>query len=204
MLVTWIEHFTNLPGIFFSIILGLSFIHVFIPMIPLESGLVLLTGYLAGAHREGIFLIWLGLAMGTSIGAIMIYALTYCKGKKLLDWKFIHDQIHKQNLKTAAHWFERYGAGIIFLGKCVPGMNMVAVFCCGLFRVKPFIVLSSILISNSLYYCALVVIGKYFGLKWGQLSPATRVFPLIALILGVSLSAAVIYFLYRRCLTKTP
>ena len=203
-MVTWIEHFANLPWIFFSIILGLSFIHVFIPMIPLESCLVLLTGYLASAHRDVIFLIWLALSMGTSVGGITIYGLTYRKGEKLLDWKFIQNQVHEQNLKTAGHWFERYGAWIIFLGKCVPGMSMVAIFCCGLFRVKPFVALSSVIISNSLYYCALVVVGKYFGRKWGQLSPATRAFPLIALIIGVLLSAAVIYFLYRRYLTKTP
>ncbi len=202
--MTWIEHFSNSPWIFFSIICVLSFIHVFIPMIPLESSLVIFTGYLAGTHRDGIFLIWLALTAGTSVGGILIYDLTQRKGEKLLDWKFIKDQVNVKNLQTAGNWFGRYGAWIIFLGKCVPGMSLVVIFCCGLFRVKRSAVLSAVVFSNSAYYIGLVVISKYFGRKWEQLSPTIRLFPLITLLIGVLLSAAVIYFLHRRYLTKEP
>jgi membrane protein DedA with SNARE-associated domain len=202
-IMPWIEHFANYPWIFFSVIFLLSFIRVFIPMIPLESSLALFTGYLAGTHRDGhIFLVWLALTSGTSLGGIFIYELTLNRGEKLLNWKFVKDQIHVNNLQKAGNWFQRYGTWIIFIGKCVPGMSLVVIFCCGLFRVKRSLVLSAILISNSVYYSGLVFISKFFGHKWQQLSPTTRFFPLFTLLIGVLLSIAVIWFLQRRYIAK--
>ena len=200
----WLETFSHNPLIFFPIIFLLSIIHVFIPIIPVESSLALFTGYLAGTQRNGIFLIWVAITTGTSIGSILIYFLTKRKGKQLLSWRFIEDQINAEKLTTAQILFQRYGAWIIFLGKCIPGMSLVVIFCCGLFQVKCGAVLPAIGISNGLYYCGLVLISKYFGRKWEQLGQTIRYLPLITLLICVLFSMVIIYFLHLRFRQKKP
>ncbi|HBF35819.1 MAG TPA: hypothetical protein DDW50_00685 [Firmicutes bacterium] len=200
----WIEIFSHSPVIFFPIIFLLSIVHVFIPILPVESSLALFTGYLAGTHRNGIFLIWVAITTGTSLGGILIYYLTKRKGDRLLRWRFIKDQVNVENLKTAQIWFQKYGAWIIFPGKCVPGMSLVVIFCCGLFQVKRESVLPAIGISNGIYYCGLVLISKYFGRKWEQFGPTIRYLPLITLLICVLSSIAIIYTLQRRYRQKKP
>jgi membrane protein DedA with SNARE-associated domain len=205
IIMFWIEKFSHDPTTFFIVTFILSTIHVFIPPIPIEGSLALLTGYLARTHHSSIILIWVAMTSGTSAGSILLYLLAKTNGKRWLNWRFIKAQLNSKSLKTAQNWFQHYGVWIIFPGKCIPGMNFVAIFCCGLFNVKHGEAILAICISNGLYYSGLVLLSKYFGRKWDQLSNlAINHLPWISLSILILFSLAIVFYLHYRLNHKKP
>ncbi len=160
------ERFVDNAPDLFLLILGLSLIHGFFPLIPIETGLALFIGYLAGIGPGNPLSIWSGLTIGNFVSSMVIYFLVWQKGTHLLEWKFIRSKLSRENIAKTEVWFQKFGVWTLFIGKIIPGMTIVTVFCCGLFRVKRKQAIFAITLSNMLYYCGLVIVCQSIGRQW--------------------------------------
>lgn len=192
-----LARFVHNPPDLFLVILGLSLIHGFFPLIPIETSLALFIGYLAGIGLGNPLFIWSALTLGNFVNSMVIYFLARRKGAHLLEWKFIRSKLSHENIAKTNAWFQKYGVWTIFIGKILPGMTIVTVFCCGLFRVKRSQATLATALSNMLYYCGLVIVCQSIGRQWQSFSAGaiqfvswTNVFILVSIVAIVVLCLA--------------
>jgi membrane protein DedA with SNARE-associated domain len=161
----WIKGCADQPVLLFGAFFILSLAHMFVPPIPLES-ITVFGSYMAGSGHGNAFLIWVATTIGMSVSSILMYWLAKFQGEKLLQIKWVRKYLPEKYIEKARTWFQKYEIWAIFFGKCITGMSFAVVFCCGLFKLEQRRTLIALFLANALYYGALVVIGRYVGLKW--------------------------------------
>lgn len=165
IILPWIEQFANNGILLFLTIFLMSFMNVFFPPVPLET-LTIFGGFAAGAGYGSPIIIWVATVAGMSAGGLLVYRLAYIKGESLLHWGWAKKHLNPDAIAKVKGWFHRYGTWTIYIGKCITGMSLIVVLCCGLFKVEYRKASVAIIVSNIIYYGVLVGLGRYLGHKY--------------------------------------
>ncbi|MGD6935180.1 MAG: DedA family protein [Candidatus Bathyarchaeia archaeon] len=177
-------------GLFFLMLLESS-------SFPIPSEIVLpFAGYMASVTQLDLGLTILFATIAGICGSLIDYYIGRKGVNVLTKYKLLgHVVFSPEQLATAANWFGKYGAAMVFLGRLVPGVRTFISFPAGAVKmsVAKFVVLTAAgcLIWNSI----LVYVGYYLGSNWAEVAGVSHY-----LILGVITVGAVVVacWLFRR------
>lgn len=203
-LFAWIETFADYAPALGLAFFALGFANVFLPPVPIES-LALFGGYLAGSGHGSVWVMWLAVIAGMSVGSFILYMIAVKLGERLLQFPIIKRHLAPMHLARAQDWFSRYGVWTLYFGKLVPGMSFATVLASGLFRLELRKTWNAIFLSNALYFAALLAIGHYLGKEWLSVIDLIRRYDvlIITLLLLAVLVAALVYIRRRARREKT-
>ena len=134
-----------------------------------EDVLLLVGGYLVGA-RVFTWPVAAPLAFG---GLLAADAVLYAFGRKLrthsLRGGFVRRMIRPGRLRIATRWFARFGEGVVFLARLVPGTRMVVFVSAGLRGIPlwRFLVLDGL--AALIWVPLLLLVGERLGERAGDL-----------------------------------
>lgn len=160
---TWIADYGYI-GIFSAALLEYIF-----PPIPSEL-IFPLAGFTANTKNMGLFEGAIGMAIvgaiGSTIGATIIYYLSRRIGKPVILKLGKYISIGESELEKTEKWFDKYGHAAIFFGRIVPGLREIVSITAGIHKtqVSIFVIFT---FAGSLVWCVfLTLVGYYLGEAW--------------------------------------
>ena len=170
---------------------------VFFP-IPSEVVMPLAGWMLVSAKGHSVWLVLLAGfygAIGSLLGALLIYAVGALGGRPLLERYGRYVLITANDLNVAERWFERYGTWAVFLSRMVPVVRSLISLPAGVVRM-PLLPFTLLTFAGSFIWSVSLAFGGYLlGENWEVLRDAIRPFdiPILAVIV-----AAAAFYIYRR------
>jgi membrane protein DedA with SNARE-associated domain len=169
-------------------------------LVPVPSEVTLLfAGYLAHTGALALPLVVLFGAAGDLTGALIAYALGYYLEEKVIlslinkYGKFI--LISQHEYLKAVNMYKKYGNGITFFSRLIPGVRTFISLPAGLseMNIWKFILFTFL---GSLLWCSLLsYAGFYLGSYWDSIGPVFHKFQLVIIVLAVIL---VSYYIYHK------
>ncbi len=145
------------PFLIFVALFFFAFIENIFP--PSPSDIIVVVGATVIADSAILFI---PILAATSIASSSGFILMYYIGKKLGDkvirtgkFKFLK----QESLDKADRWFSKYGYGLIFINRFLPGTRAVVSFFSGLHRLHPVKTFMLATISSFLWYALLIYLG---------------------------------------------
>jgi membrane protein DedA with SNARE-associated domain len=127
-------------------------------------------------------------ALGSTVGAIIIYFISFKMGKKAIIKFGKRLRISESSIEKAESWFERHGELAVFLGRMAPGVRELISIPAGIGRMNlsKFIIFT--FLGSLVWSIALTLMGYFAGQAWEQYSEQiSSVFSLVAIIIVVGL-----------------
>lgn len=186
LIMDMIEAFKSLS--YFGVLLALTF-----EFIPAEIVLPL-AGYWVYQGDMNLYLTILAGSLGGVTGPLTLYALGKYGGRPLVLKFGKYFLIKDEQLNKADRFFERYGGGIAFFGRFVPGIRTAVSLPCGILKMNiwKFILYTymAMLPVTSVY----VYLGFKLGPSWEQ---AGAIFSQYANFLLIPIALIVIWFIMK-------
>jgi len=103
--------------------------------------------------------------------------------------------ISEKEYKRSEMWFQKYGNGIVFVARLIPGMRTFISIAGGMFvmDIKQFILYS--FLGNLIWVGILAGIGYFLGKNWDSLGPLFSKFQDIVVIIGIGVVG---YYIYHK------
>ena len=134
-------------------------------------------------------------ALGSLVGALLIYAVGAMGGRPLLERYGKLVLITQQELNKADQWFHRYGTWAVFLARLIPVARSLISLPVGITRM-PLLSFSLLTFAGSFLWSLGLAYGGYvLGENWETLRRAMRPFDIPILVIGVLLVG---FYIYRR------
>ena len=136
-------------------------------------------------------------AMGATIGAIVIYLVSFKIGRiaivKLGKYVFVNEK----KIESAERWFEKYGVYAVFLGRMAPGVRELISVPAGIARM-PFAKFVTFTFFGSLIWSVILVfLGYFLGDSWESLSETlSDYFTVISVLVLLSIAIVIFYYVY--------
>jgi membrane protein DedA with SNARE-associated domain len=136
-------------------------------------------------------------AVGATIGAIVIYLVSFKIGRiaivKLGKYVFVNEK----KIESAERWFEKYGVYAVFLGRMAPGVRELISVPAGIARM-PFAKFVTFTFFGSLIWSVILVfLGYFLGDSWESLSETlSDYFTVISVLVLLSISIVIFYYVY--------
>lgn len=177
-ILDFINHFKQWSYI--GVVLALSF-----EFVPAELVLPLV-GYWVYQGEMNLGLAILAGTIGGVTGPLTLYALGKYGGRPVIlkCGKFFF--IRQKEIDKAEHFFHKYGAGVAFLGRFIPGVRTAISIPCGMARMSVWkfslFTFSAMLPITSLY----IYLGYKMGPNWQEVGELAKgyLLPVAALILA--------------------
>ena len=157
---------------------------------PLPSEVVMpLAGWMliAAKGRSAWYVLLAGFygALGSLIGALIIYAIGMVGGRPLLERYGRFLLITHRDLTVADRWFSKYGSWAVFLSRLVPVARSLISLPAGVTRMHlgPFILLT--FAGSFLWSLGLAFAGYLLGENWESIRQVMRPFD-IPILIGLS------------------
>lgn len=156
-------------------------------------------------ERHGISISFIPLAglyagLGSAIGASISYWVARLGGRPLVDRlaKLFH--IHLRYIEKVEDQCRKWGAGIVLVGRVIPGVRVLVSIPAGLVRI-PFPKFFLATFAGAYIWCtALIGAGYVLGHEWQLISDYIKTHLPLVFILGVLLVAAYLIYHYRASL----
>ena len=138
-------------------------------------------------------------AVGATIGAIVIYLVSFKIGRiaivKLGKYVFVNEK----KIESAERWFEKYGVYAVFLGRMAPGVRELISVPAGIARM-PFAKFVTFTFFGSLIWSVILVfLGYFLGDSWESLSETlSDYFTVISVLVLLSIAIVIFYYVYYR------
>jgi membrane protein DedA with SNARE-associated domain len=163
-------------------------------IVPGTEPTMLFSGFNVYQHHLTLFgVIAFGL-IGDLIGASIAYAIGYY-GSDLLERHGTKIHMGPERLAIAHRWFERYGAPVVVVSRCVPLIRAVFPYAAGVSRMpyRRFLPLAAL--GSLIWITGLGVLGRAIGSDWPSWRHHLQYvdYAVIALLL-----CAIAYFFLRR------
>lgn len=195
-MTTWLTGLIEQFG-YFAVVFLITVENIF-PPIPSEVVLTL-GGFLATKTSLTLIGVILASTLGSIIGAIILFSisrnLTLARLEKLLDTKlFKLLGFKKDDAQKAINWFDKYGVGAIFYGRCIPVVRSLVSIPAGIAHVgwTKFLILTTL--GSLIWNTVLVGLGFYTGKNWHVV---VKIFDDYTLVIIVVILIALIYFGYK-------
>jgi membrane protein DedA with SNARE-associated domain len=136
-------------------------------------------------------------AVGATIGAIVIYLVSFKIGRiaivKLGKYVFVNEK----KIESAERWFEKYGIYAVFLGRMAPGIRELISVPAGIARM-PFAKFVTFTFFGSLIWSVILVfLGYFLGDSWESLSETlSDYFTVISVLVLLSIAIVIFYYVY--------
>jgi membrane protein DedA with SNARE-associated domain len=104
--------------------------------------------------------------LGDMIGASIAYAIGYWGREELVERHGNKLHISKQRLDRAHRWFERYGAPVIVVSRCIPFARAAFPYAAGVARMGYVRFAIFATIGSIIWITALGVLGNAVGSNW--------------------------------------
>jgi len=136
-------------------------------------------------------------AVGATIGAIVIYLVSFKIGRiaivKLGKYVFVNEK----KIQSAERWFEKYGVYAVFLGRMAPGVRELISVPAGIARM-PFAKFVTFTFFGSLIWSVILVfLGYFLGDSWESLSETlSDYFTVISVLVLLSIAIVIFYYVY--------
>ena len=136
-------------------------------------------------------------ALGATIGAIVIYLVSFKIGRiaivKLGKYVFVNEK----KIESAERWFEKYGVYAVFLGRMAPGVRELISVPAGIARM-PFAKFVTFTFFGSLIWSVILVfLGYFLGDSWESLSETlSDYFTVISVLVLLSIAIVIFYYVY--------
>lgn len=192
-MTTWLTGLIEQFG-YFAVILLITVENIF-PPIPSEVVLTL-GGFLATKTSLTLVGVILASTLGSIIGAIILFSvsrnLTLARLERLLDTKlFKLLGFKKDDAQKAINWFDKYGIGAIFYGRCIPVVRSLVSIPAGIAHVGWAKFLTLTTLGSLIWNIVLVGLGFYTGKNWHVV---VRIFDDYTLVIIVIILIALVYF----------
>ncbi len=103
---------------------------------------------------------------GDMLGASVAYAIGYWGREELVERHGNKLHISKQRLDRAQRWFERYGAPVIVVSRCIPFARAAFPYAAGVARMGYVRFAIFATIGSAIWITALGVLGNAVGSNW--------------------------------------
>ncbi|PLS01382.1 DedA family protein [Neobacillus cucumis] len=175
---------------YFGIALGLM-----IEIIPSE----IVLGYggymISQGHLNFIGAVIAG-TIGGTIAQLFLYWAGYYGGRPFLEKYGKYILIKKKHIDVAEHWFEKYGAGVIFSARFIPVVRHAISIPAGIAKMPAgkftLYTVAAVLPWSILF----LYLGKVLGNNWSHIKEVAHPYVLPLIIAAIVLGA--IYFLVKR------
>lgn len=184
-----IEHFG-----YFAVILLIAVENIF-PPIPSEV-ILTLGGFLVTKTSLTLIGVILASTLGSIIGAIILFSvsrnLTLERLERLLETKLFRLLgFKKDDAQKAINWFDKYGIGAIFYGRCIPVVRSLISIPAGIAHVGWGKFLTLTTLGSLIWNTVLVGLGFYTGKNWHIV---VKIFDDYTIVIIVIILIALVYF----------
>jgi membrane protein DedA with SNARE-associated domain len=170
--------------------------------LPVPEDIVLLAAGFLGAQNDIPFLRIVALMyMGILIGDCIVYSLGRFFGRRVLSSRIGRYLINQESLDRAEGAFTKYGRGVIFVGRFLPGLRAPIFFTAGLLRFEPLRFLFMDGLAALLSAPIFVWIGHWAAERYAEdLSQLQHTVgrTKLAILFLISLVAAALIFFWRK------
>jgi membrane protein DedA with SNARE-associated domain len=132
--------------------------------------------------------------LGDMIGASIAYAIGYWGREELVERHGNKLHVSKSRLDRAHRWFERYGAPVIVVSRCIPFARAAFPYAAGVARMGYVRFLIFATIGSIIWITAFGVLGNAVGSNWESWRHNLEYVDYVAAALLV---AAIAYFIVR-------
>jgi membrane protein DedA with SNARE-associated domain len=197
-ITSWIVDF-GYPAVFAAALIENLF-----PPIPSEV-IFPLVGFVAYNESLGIgHAIGMGItgALGSTVGAIIIYFLSLKIGKSAIIKLGKHIHIKESSLQKSELWFEKHGAIAVFVGRMAPGLREIISIPAGIAKMNLFKFILFTFAGSIVWSLALTLTGFYLGEAWSRFSEEiSSILGILAIIIIVTIVSIIVlryYFINRN------
>lgn len=173
---------------------------------PSEIILGLAGWMLISEHQLPISMIFIGglyAAIGSTLGASITYWVARLGGRPLVDKLARWMRIDIANIVRAENQFHRWGAGLVLVGRVMPGIRTLINIPAGLARM-PFLTFLVATFIGAYIWCTLLIgAGYVLGHEWTLISQYLKQYFPYLLAGGLTVIAAYV-FLTRRSFRLAP
>jgi len=173
---------------------------------PSEIILGLAGWMLISAHQLPISMIFVGglyAAMGSTLGASITYWAARLGGRPLVDKLARWVRIDPAHISRAEDQFQRWGVGMVLVGRVIPGIRTLINIPAGLARM-PFPAFFAATLIGAYAWCTLLIgAGYVLGHEWALISQYLKQYFPYLLAGGLAVIAAYV-LLTRRPLRFAP
>ncbi|MEK4364513.1 DedA family protein [Paenibacillus sp. FSL M8-0212] len=148
--------------------------------------------------------LWLAILAGTvggTFGPLTLYALGRYGGRPMVEKYGKYFLIRPHHLDASDKFFEKYGSGVAFIGRFVPGIRTVISIPCGMAKMNVFkfsiFTFLAMLPITSLY----IYLGFKLGSQWEHVDEIVKPYIIPAAV--VFLGAFGLYVLLKRWKRRT-
>ena len=195
-MTVWLTHFIEQFG-YLAILLLITIENIF-PPIPSEAVLTL-AGFLVTKTKLTALGVIGASTLGSLVGAIILFAvsrfLTVARLENLLSTKFFKLLgFKKEDAQKAIHWFDKYGTGSIFYGRCIPVVRSLISIPAGIAHVSwpKFLTLTAL--GSLIWNSVLILLGLYTGKNWQII---VKIFDDFTIVILLVIIIACGYFGYK-------
>ncbi len=136
-------------------------------------------------------------AVGATIGAIVIYLVSFKIGRMAIVKLGRYVFVNEKKIESAERWFEKYGVYAVFLGRMAPGVRELISVPAGIARM-PFAKFVTFTFFGSLIWSVILVfLGYFLGDSWESLSETlSDYFTVISVLVLLSIAIVIFYYVY--------
>jgi membrane protein DedA with SNARE-associated domain len=143
-------------------------------------------------------------ALGSTVGAIMIYFLSLKIGRPAILRVGKYVLINESKLQRAELWFEKHGAVAVFAGRLAPGIREIISIPAGLGKMNIIKFILFTFAGSLIWSISLTIVGYYLGETWSKFAEeSSGIFNIAALIIIVAVAAVIGFGYYKEHRSST-
>jgi membrane protein DedA with SNARE-associated domain len=194
-LVAWIIGVISAGGYFGVVIL----MAIESACIPLPSEVIMpFAGYLVSIGQLSLVGVATMGALGCNIGSTVAYFVAAKGGRRAFERWGAYVLVSSAELERAEHFFARYGAITVFIGRLLPVVRTFIAFPAGLARM-PMMKFQIYTFLGSWPWCfGLAYIGLLLGARWNSDPTFRRLFHQFNAVVVLLLAALLAWFVWAR------
>ena len=174
---------------------------------PSEIILTLAGWMLLSAHNLHPSMILFGglvAGLGSTAGSSLAYWVARLGGRPLIDRLARFFRIDPGLVTVAENQFQRWGPGLVLIGRVIPGVRTLVSLPAGLARM-PFLIFFAATFAGTFVWCTLLIgAGYLLGHEWRLISGYLKQFLPFLLAGGLSILALYVFWRTRRPLAPAP
>jgi membrane protein DedA with SNARE-associated domain len=133
---------------------------------------------------------------GGTLGPLTLYAFGRYGGRPFLEKYGKYVLIREKEIKAADDFFQKYGAGVAFFGRFLPGVRTTISVPCGMAKMNVWVFSAYTFVAMFPITAFYVYLGEKFGPKWKEAGPMVKEYMLpVAVVIIVALA---VIFLFKQ------
>src|SRR5579863_8110010 len=167
--------------------------------IPLPSEIIMpFAGYLVWTGRLNLLWVATAGAIGCNLGSIPAYAAGKYGGRAFILKYGRFVLMTRAELDRAEHFFARFGAGAVLIGRLLPLIRSFIAFPAGMARMNQFRFHVYTFIGSWPWCFVLALIGKHLGAAWASDPRLRNAFHSMDAVVVAAIVIAVGFFVWHR------